>query len=67
MRIEGDVDIVLIIQEGKTSLFVEATSSFGELIVKELAARVDFPPCPDGTCEYDAQGACKWCGTIPRQ
>lgn len=67
LELEKDVEVVLVITEGKTSIGMEPKSSFGAMILRELLARSDFAPCPDSTCEYDEHGACKWCGRIPRQ
>ena len=67
LELEKDVEVVLVITHGTTSIGMEPKSTFGAAILRELMARSDFAPCPDGACEYDEHGACKWCGRIPRQ
>jgi len=67
LELEKDVEVILVITEGKTHIGMEPKSDFGAMILRELMARSDFAPCPDNTCDYDEHGACKWCGRIPRQ
>jgi hypothetical protein len=65
--LDKDIEVVLVIAKGHTSIGMEPRSTFGEMILREVMARSDFAPCPDESCEYAEDGACKWCGRIPRQ
>jgi len=61
LHLEEDIEPVLIISSS-TSISIEPRSPFGEAIIGELEARSNFPPCPEGECETDGTGICKWCG-----
>jgi hypothetical protein len=67
LKLEGDIDVVIVISQGAAQVGMEPRSDFGAQILREVMARAEFVPCPEGTCEYDEHGACKWCGSIPRQ
>ena len=67
LDLDKDIDVVLVIDRGQTSVGMEPRSDFGAMILREVMARGEFAPCPDDACEYDENGACRWCGRIPRQ
>lgn len=67
LDLDPHVEVVLVITKGMTTVGMEPKSDFGATLLRELLARSDFAPCPEGRCEYDELGACKWCGRIPRQ
>lgn len=61
-NLESDVEVVIVMGAVGTSLSIEARSTFGEEVVRELESRTDFDPCPPGECEFEVSNTCKWCG-----
>lgn len=64
LSLSDDLDVVLLVKDEGVGIDFEAKTDFGNDILKELDARSHFPPCPDGECELNPQGVCKWCGTV---
>lgn len=58
---------VILFRNRRADISVEALSDFGDDILEEVHDRSSFPPCPEGTCEWDNFSTCKWCGMLQPQ
>lgn len=58
------VDVVLLLKEGPMDIDLEPRSEFGKAVLHELQERLTVIACPPGDCDYNAAGACRWCGDM---
>lgn len=61
LHLEDDIEVSIVLAP-KTHLEFSASSARGEEVLKELKERAHYVPCPEGDCEFDGVGECKWCG-----
>lgn len=46
-----------------TGVGFESKNRKGQAVLEELRILLELPPCPEGACEYDSHGNCRWCGS----
>jgi hypothetical protein len=61
MKLDEDISVVIDFTNGVRCTLVGKTE-FGLKVLEELKARSEFPPCPDGECDFGAEPNCIWCG-----
>jgi hypothetical protein len=61
LRLGEDVSVQIVFDGPDTGISLISASPFGSLVLEELRARGEFPPCERGSCEPDHQGVCQWC------
>lgn len=64
LLLQEHVDVVLLLQEGAMSVDLESKSEFGKAVLQQLQERMMVIACPPGDCDYNAAGACRWCGEM---
>lgn len=61
LHLGSDIEVVVVFEGSETRVSMEPRTSLGMSVLDELQTRSEFPLCPDGDCEYDGAGVCRWC------